>query len=56
MLAIGAGVSVQGVMNATKCKECHGPLPLRDRRRKGRIREYCGGACRMKALRKRNSK
>ena len=35
------------------CKECGKPLPVRERLRKGRIREYCGAKCRMKALRKR---
>jgi len=35
-----------------RCKECNAKLPVRERRRKGRIREYCGGTCRMRAMRK----
>lgn len=39
-----------------KCVECGAKLPTRERRRKGRIREYCPGSrCRMRALRKREA-
>ena len=36
-----------------RCKNCGEKLPVRERSRKGRIREYCGPTCRKRADRKR---
>ena len=37
-----------------RCKQCGKLLPLRERLRKGRHREYCNAACKMRAVRARN--